>query len=346
MRQAVRASHKALRPAAPPRVRKARLGAAVKPARPSVKTTLRAASKATRRPAAARATGWISGIAITPAGARHWKLHRPVGVRAGERLPLVVMLHGCDQDAQALATVSRMNAIADRERFLVLYPEQDRSGHPQRCWNWYDTRSGRAFAEARIVLAAIDQVCAGQPVDPARVGVAGLSAGASLGALLATRHPERIGAVAMHSGIAPGAAHSTATALSAMRGERTPAGASRQRAEGASAPGIPWPPLLVIHGLADRIVAPSNGRAAAQMWAEREAAQATLPRKIQRGARLSATLTDHRTADGRLVATLCEIDRLGHAWSGGAAGQRYSNPKGPDAARMIWAFFKKRFAVA
>ena len=78
-------------------------------------------------------------------------------------------------------------------------------------------------------------------------------------------------------------------------------------------------------------------------WGERVGAKAGKPRTVQRGARYAATITDYRKS-GRLVATLCEVDRLGHAWSGGAAGQAFSDPKGPDASRMIWSFVAKQFA--
>jgi hypothetical protein len=54
-------------------------------------------------------------------------------------------------------------------------------------------------------------------------------------------------------------------------------------------------------------------------WAERVGAKASKPRQVQRGARYAATITDYRKS-GRLVATLCEVDRLGHAWSGGVPG--------------------------
>jgi poly(3-hydroxybutyrate) depolymerase len=66
---------------------------------------------------------------------------------------------------------------------------------------------------------------------------------------------------------------------------------------------------------------------------------------VQRGARYPANITDYRSP-GRLVATLCEIVGLGHAWSGGAGSQTYSDPKGPDASRMIWAFAARQFANA
>ena len=279
-----------------------------------------------------------TGVAIGLAGARRYRLYKPPGVRRTERLPLVVMLHGCLQDAEALAASSQMNRIAARKRFFVLYPEQDRFSNAQGCWNWYDTRSGRAQGEAGAIDAAIDQVCLLQPVDPDRIALAGFSAGAGMAALLATRRPGRFRAIAMHSGIAPGVAHSSATALSAMRGRRAAAVPLALSAAGAHLPA-----LLVIHGSADHVVAPSNGAEAARRWAARVGAKPSAPRTMQRGARYAATITDYR-ARGRLVVTLCEVNGLGHAWSGGAAGRAYSDPKGPDASRMIWAFVAKQFA--
>lgn len=290
-------------------------------------------SPAKRKPALE--TGWSTGIAIGPAGARRYGLYKPPGVKKTERLPLLVMLHGCWQDAEGLAASSRMNRIAARERFFVLYPEQDRLSNAQACWNWHDTRSGRAQGEAGIIDAAINQVCLAQAVDPKRIALVGISAGAGMAALLATRHPERFRAIVMHSGIAPGVAHSSASALSAMRGHRA---ASTPLASLAAAE---LPALLVIHGSADHIVAPGNGAEAAQRWAERVGASAGKPRTLQRGARYPATVTDYRIR-GRIVATLCEIKGLGHAWSGGAAGRAYSDPNGPDASRMIWRFVAKQ----
>jgi poly(hydroxyalkanoate) depolymerase family esterase len=303
---------------------------------------LRAAPSARKRTPAKRTpapeTKRSMDIAIGPAGARRYRLYKPPGVRSTERLPLVVMLHGCLQDAEALAASSQMNRIAAHKRFFVLYPEQDRFSNAQGCWNWYDTRSGRAQGEAGAIDAAIDQVCLLQPVDPDRIALAGFSAGAGMAALLATRRPERFRAIAMHSGIAPGVAHSSATALSAMRGRRAAVVPLAPIAAGTHLPA-----LLVIHGSADHIVAPSNGAEAARRWAARVGAKPSAPRIVQRGARYTATITDYR-ARGRLVATLCEVNGLGHAWSGGAAGRAYSDPKGPNASRMIWAFVAKQFA--
>src|SRR5207248_9259797 len=120
----------------------------------------------------------------------------------------------------------------------------DRVANAQGCWNWFDTTSGRAYGEAGLIMKAIDQVCLLYPADRARVAVAGLSAGASMAALLVTRHPERFKAVVMHSGIPPGTAHSTLSALGAMQGHR----ATRPLMTTALSMATSWPPLMVIHG--------------------------------------------------------------------------------------------------
>ena len=289
---------------------------------------------------------WTAGVAIGPAGARRYQLLRPPNVGFAERLPLVVMLHGCGQDANAFALSTHMNRLAVRERFMVLYPEQDRLANLQGCWNWYDTDSRRAFAEAATISAAVDQVCLLYRADPARVALAGMSAGASMAALIACRTPARFKAVAMHSGVPPGTAHSALTALRAMhgRGGSPAADAAPANAHGpAPFNDAPWPPLLVIHGSADRVVAPRNGDAAAQLWADAAGAERMPSRTVQRGQRRAMTVTDFK-CDGRTHVTLCSVEGLGHAWSGGAAGQPFSDAAGPDASAMVWAFAARQFA--
>lgn len=295
--------------------------------------------RARQRPPAAGGGAWLGGVVMAADGPRRYALYRPPGARFGERLPLLVMLHGCHQDARTFAASTRMNALAARERFLVLYPEQPRLAHLQGCWNWFDTEAGRADTEAAWILRAMDQVGVLYAADPARTAVAGLSAGASMAALLATRHPQRFCAVAMHSGVPPGLARSAAQALGAMRG-RTPAATPAP----AVAAGGDWPPLLVIHGEGDGVVSARNGVTAARQWAEAAGATATEPRMQRRGARHPMTVTDFKRG-ACLAATLVQVQDLGHAWSGGAAGQRFGDTRGPDASRMVWRFVARQFGA-
>jgi poly(hydroxyalkanoate) depolymerase family esterase len=292
---------------------------------------------------------WLSGMALGPGGARGYHLFRPadLNLQPGEKLPLMVMLHGCGQTGRDLAASTRMNALAVRQRFLVLYPEQDRLAHPQGCWNWYERRSGKADAEAATLMAAVDQACMLYPVDRDRVALAGLSAGASMAALLATRYPLRFRAVVMHSGVAPGAAKSSATALGAMRGEHVPPmpATAVGKAMGAAAVFTTLPPMLVLHGDADTVVAPSNAVNSAAVWATAVGARPGLPRTVQRGRRHAMRVTDFRRK-GRTLVSLCEIAGLGHAWSGGTPSLLFSDPAGPDATRMTWAFAAAQFKRA
>jgi poly(hydroxyalkanoate) depolymerase family esterase len=271
-------------------------------------------------------------------GARRYRLYRPPGVTFWEKLPVVVMLHGCGQDASAFASSTRMNRLARQHRFLVLYPEQDRISNVQGCWNWYQTSNGRANGEAALIMKAVDHVCLLYGGDRDRVAVAGLSAGGSMAALLAIREPERFKAVIMHSGIPPGTASSTVSAVQAMRGRRPTAALAATSEDQMTS----RPPLMVIHGGRDHVVAASNGLAAVRIWADAAQALPGTRRTLQRGKRYPMDVTDF-TRGQSLVATLVEVRDLAHAWSGGAKGSAYSDELGPDASRMAWAFAARQF---
>lgn len=287
---------------------------------------------------ATTANGWSVGAALSPTGLRHYRLYRPANLSKTALHPLLVMLHGCDQSAVDFSASSRMHLLAKRLGFMVLYPEQDRHANPLGCWNWFQKRNGRAQLEAASILAAIDHVSSLHGVDLARVAIAGLSAGASMAAWTALQFPSRFAAVVMHSGIEPVSANSSASALAAMRGRYdSPIRLARMDA-------LVLPALLVIQGSADHVVASANGLRAAQQWAAHSQAQPQAARVVRRGKRYAATTMDWFAA-GRLQVTLNEISGLGHAWSGGVASQAYSDPKGPDASKMVWAFAQRQFEL-
>src|ERR1019366_8248992 len=68
-------------------------------------------------------------------GRRHeidYRLYLPSGSPGRDSLALVVMLHGCTQDALSFADGTRMNTLAEAGRFAVLYPEQSERSNPLR----------------------------------------------------------------------------------------------------------------------------------------------------------------------------------------------------------------------
>ena len=324
----------------------AKVAKTAKTTKKPVKTTKTAkTAKAAPRATAASQGDWIAGVATGPAGARRFHLHIPPGLalRPREKLPLLVMLHGCDQTGLEFAQSTRMGKLAARQRFLVLYPEQDRFANAQGCWNWFQQRNGMANAEAATLLAAVVQVAQSYPIDVARVAVAGLSAGGSMAALMGARFVAHFAAVIVHSGVTPGTADSALSALAAMGGHRaghlpTPHASATSAANNAA----PLPPLLVLQGSSDHVVSPRNGLATAQLWAQALGAKASATTSQQRGKRYPMQVTPFKR-QGRTVVELRDIAGLGHAWSGGGAKLAYSDPAGPDASALTWAFAARAF---
>ena len=152
------------------------------------------------------------------AGTRQYRLYLPPQA-VGRRAPLVVMLHGCNQDPDDFARGTRMDEAARREGFAVLYPGQSSAANPQRCWNWFRASDqGRDHGEAALLAAMIRQIIGEHDLDADRVFVAGLSAGGAMAAVLGRSYPRLFAAVGVHSGLAPGSATDLPSAFLAMRG--------------------------------------------------------------------------------------------------------------------------------
>jgi len=56
-----------------------------------------------------------------------YKLYVPDEYHSDKESPLLVMLHGCGQDPGDFAAGTNMNTLAEKEKFLVLYPDMN---HP------------------------------------------------------------------------------------------------------------------------------------------------------------------------------------------------------------------------
>jgi poly(hydroxyalkanoate) depolymerase family esterase len=291
----------------------------------------------------AAAPGWFPGRFVAghyahEAGARPYKLYVPTG--HAQRLPLVVMLHGCTQSADAFANATRMNMLAEERQCFVLYPEQTHAANRSRCWNWFKRADQlRGHGEAAILAGMTQEVMRRYRIDPDRVYVAGLSAGGAMAAVLGTAYPEIYAAVGVHSGLACGSAHDLPSALAAMRGMPQPQPGADSGPE--AAPQAPVVPTIVFHGDRDRTVHPRNGehlvsRSLAQSSASEAAASIECAR-VPGGH--AYTRSVHRDAAGRVVLEYWRVHGGGHAWFGGTPRGSYTDPKGPDAAREMLRFF-------
>jgi poly(3-hydroxybutyrate) depolymerase len=278
---------------------------------------------------------------LGPLALRDYRLFIPPGVSASRPAPLLMLLHGCGQDAASFAASTRAAALARAEGFAVLLPEQSSQASPQRCWKWFGAETLVA-GEAMILMAIVDHISVLHPVRRESLFALGISAGGSMALTLALRYPHRFKAVGTHSGAVPHSAASTVQAGQTMRGRRAPnTEALRPRLLGRR-----LPPLIVLHGDADRVVTFENARATTALWLDlhpHEPPKAGRSREVQRGQRRRHTITDWRLA-GKPYVRLIGIEGLGHAWSGGAPKQAFSDPTGPDALKLAMRFFCKECA--
>jgi len=256
------------------------------------------------------------------------------------QLPVVVLLHGCGQTPAAFADATRFTAVADRNRFLLVLPHQETRHHPQRCWRWYESRNQRRGGGEAEVLAALTSAVLAERgrwgADPARVYIAGLSAGGAMAMVLAATYPDVFAAAGVHSAPAYRSAAHGGQALAAMAG--------RSAVPDPDPDGPAMAPLIVVQGGADTVVRPENGgRIAAQWLAQRAAAGEPGGRSTtEEGATAGRSWTRSRwCGPGRRAdLELWQVCGLAHAWSGGRPDGSYSDPDGPRAATLMWRFFR------
>ena len=290
------------------------------------------------------ATGFLELAPWVPP-ARTYRIYEPA-VLAAEPCVLIV-LHGCRQSAEDIAEGTRLNEFADARGWLVVYPEQATAANKYGCWNWFDPANVRGDGECAIIVAIQDAVRSRFGRGQAPTFLAGMSAGGALVSLLALRFPERWSGVAVHSGLAFGAATDPWGAQRAMREGATGLAAAQALRAASDAAGIP---AIVLHGNADEVVDRRNAEQLvrqflgwnryfpiAAAWDD-----APLPpvddAHLQTPFRHPYVLRDY-SLSGHAPVRECEVIGMGHAWSGGDGAVPYHDELGPDASALMMDFF-------
>ncbi|MDB5218204.1 MAG: Poly(3-hydroxybutyrate) depolymerase, partial [Myxococcaceae bacterium] len=244
--------------------------------------------------------------------------------------PLVVMLHGCTQTADAFADATQMDAIAEKEGFVVAYPEQSADTISTRCFQWYEpAHQARDAGEPKELADAADAIAKGHGVDPQRVYVAGLSAGAAMSVILGATYPDRFVAIGVVAGVEYKGATSVSEGFStASNGGPDPdaQGDLAHTAMGARARVVP---TFVVHGTADGVLAKVNGDQVAEQWRRTNTlvlGDGAIEPVMSGTGTAGYTFTHmvHRNkANGASVVEYYVVDNLGHAWPGGKDGGSY-----------------------
>jgi polyhydroxybutyrate depolymerase len=139
--------------------------------------------------------GWTATQHVLRVGSleRAYLLAQPVGRVRGERLPVVVLLHGRNMTA---AGIARTSGLLGGERAVVVLP----AGY-RRSWNAGGCCGAAAAAhvdDVTFLTRLVGQVLADTPdADRGRVFLAGLSNGGRLAYRMACRRPALFSAVAV-----------------------------------------------------------------------------------------------------------------------------------------------------
>jgi poly(hydroxyalkanoate) depolymerase family esterase len=195
--------------------------------------------------------------------ARIYVPERPARKRA-----LVVVLHGCTQDAAGYDIGAGWSCLADELGFLLLFPEQKRANNPNLCFNWFSPEDNRRESgEALSIKQMIDRMVVDHGVAPARIFVTGLSAGGAMTSVMLATYPELFASGAIIAGLPYGSASNVSQALDRMRGQGGPAPAGLASLVREASPHKgPWPTISIWHGSADATVNPSNADAIVDQW--------------------------------------------------------------------------------
>jgi poly(hydroxyalkanoate) depolymerase family esterase len=207
----------------------------------------------------------LTGFGSNP-GALRARTYVPRGLKDGA--PLVVVLHGCTQNAAGYDAGSGWSQLADRHGFVLLFPEQTRANNPNLCFNWFQPEdTQRGAGEALSIRQMIAAMVVAHAIDPARIFVTGLSAGGAMTSVMLATYPELFAGGAIIAGLPYGSASTMPQAFDRMRGQGGPDDAALAAlVRNASPHKGPWPTISVWHGGADATVSPANADAIVAQW--------------------------------------------------------------------------------
>ena len=275
----------------------------------------------------------------------------PSTYQKGTNVPLIVALHGCTQTAQQFATSTKLNKMAEKYNFIVIYPMQATTRQIYMCWNFYWATS-RTATEPQMVANMVSQVKSQYSIDSSKVYVVGFSAGGALAASLALLYPDVFAAASITSGLMHNSSNmytSTTAMLSGSANSPVNTGRSAYSSAGSRAHVIP---IIVFHGLTDSTVNVVNSyQIMCQFAAFNDLADdGEYNRSIRGESDVQETTSNyihykHYDSNGKIVMERYVVSELAgiyaHVWNGGD-GVSYNNAASAiDETQLIMDFFFK-----
>ena len=221
--------------------------------------------------------------------------------------PVVFLFHGGGGRPQAIARRSDLDALADQNGFVAIYPQgSDSPSGRGGTWNIASAQSVSSADDVGYVKAILADIGARVQIDPARIYAAGHSMGGIFSYRLACEMSDTFAAISPVSAtmVEPSCRPTSPVAVLHIHGsadERIPLRGGRGQ---ETAGGRDWP-------------APQKG---VTVWSKFDACAATPTRKTE-------GIAECETYEGcQATVEMCVLPGEGHPWPS-------------DAAPKIWAFF-------
>ena len=193
--------------------------------------------------------------------------YKPATAKPGA--PLIVLLHGCMQDAKSFALKTGWLARAKELGLILLMPEQRKLNNAVNCFTWYEEGDVvRDKGEVGSIANMIDYMEEKYDIDSSRIFTTGISAGGTMAAALAASYPERIKGAALVAAVSYGCTFNLLNSYGCMFSPTTldpEEGGDRIRnAHGMQV--SDYPHIFIVHGTSDSVVKFKNSTNALTQW--------------------------------------------------------------------------------
>jgi poly(hydroxyalkanoate) depolymerase family esterase len=283
--------------------------------------------------------------------------HSPTGAP----MPMVMVLHGCQQDETNMINETRFRDLAERDGFLVVYPfitawDQVNESRFRNCWGfWFPQHIRQGAGEVEDLRQIAGEVEAAFRVDPNRRYAVGLSSGAAMSVALGVAHSEYFAAVGAVAGLAYGETSASVNPAVFNRCSfqatfnPVPATVAAMRAQQTRPEEQRPVPIMLVHSRNDCTVNVRASENIRDSWLARYGVDASGGGAAAASCTAEGVACEHRRygpAQRSVVETVFYEGRRGdslgtgaHYWVGDNSGQ-FANPTGPSASDLLWAFFR------
>lgn len=230
--------------------------------------------------------------------------------------PLVVVMHGCTQNATSYSNESGWNTLADAHKFYVIHAEQKSANNASGCFNyWENSDHSRGQGEARSIKQMSDYMKSNYSIDHDRVFATGLSAGGAMTAVMLSTYPDVFAAGAEMAGLPYKVATSSAGVLTAAVGlvSKTP----QQWGDlvRAAYPGFTgsYPRMAIFHGTSDIVINENNAQETMKQFTNLHNANQTADETINSfNGNSTVQLRRYKDANGHAVVERYTFQNMGH----------------------------------